>query len=83
MKALELTQRLVRSCLQLGDSVRLQKETALLGGFPEFNSLTITALIVEIEEVLDCEVSDEEITADIFETVGSLSEFIGMKMEQA
>lgn len=83
MHALELTQKLLRNCLQLKESEPLTKETQLLGGFPEFNSLTIATLIVEIEEAVDCEVGDDEITGEIFETVGSLANFVETKMAAA
>ena len=80
MNALELTQKLIRSCLQLGQDYPLTESTVLLGGFPEFNSLTITTLIAEIEEAVDCEIDDEEISGEIFETVGTLAEFVRAKM---
>lgn len=83
MNALELTRKLLRSCMQLGASEPLTPETQLLGGFPEFNSLTITTLIVQIEEAVDCEIDDEEISAEIFETVGSLAAFVDGKMAQS
>ena len=54
-----------------------------MGGFPEFNSLAITTMIVQIEETLGCEIMDDEITGDIFESVGSLADFIAEKSAQA
>ena len=83
MNALDLTTKLLRACLQLSPSEPLSRETALLGGFPEFNSLTITTLIVEIEERLDCEIADHELTSELFETVGTLADFIDTKMAHA
>lgn len=80
MDSLELTQKLVRNCLQLKPSENLTRDTPLLGGFPEFNSLTVATLIVEIENAVDCEIDDEEVTAETFETVGSLAEFVERKM---
>ena len=80
MSAIELTRQLLRSCLQLNSSIALEAGTPLLGGFPEFNSLTIATLIMQLEEAVDCEVDDEEITAELFETVGTLAEFIEKKM---
>ncbi|MCR9186210.1 MAG: phosphopantetheine-binding protein [Halieaceae bacterium] len=83
MTALEITRKMIRSCLQLDESVSLSEDTYLMGGFPEFNSLTITTLIVEIEDNLGCEVADDEISGEIFETVGSLAEFVEHKMKEA
>jgi acyl carrier protein len=79
--ALTLAQKLVASCLQLGDQAgQLDGNTQLLGGFPEFNSLTITAIVSSIEDELDCDVDDEEISGEIFETLGTLASFIDGKM---
>jgi acyl carrier protein len=38
--------------------------------------LTIAAVVASIEDEFDCEIDDEELTAEIFETMGSLSDFI-------
>lgn len=83
MTALELTKRLVRSCLQLGTDYPLSDDTVLLGGFPEFNSLTITTLITQIEDATGCEISDQEISGEIFETIQSLADFIEVKISEA
>jgi acyl carrier protein len=80
VNALELTRKLIRDCLQLQVSVPLTRETPLLGGFAEFNSLTIATLIIEIEEVVDCEIADDEFRSEIFETIGTLADFVDMKM---
>lgn len=83
MNALELTQKLVRKCLQLKPSETLNRDTPLMGGFPEFNSLTIATLIVAIEEAVDCEIGDDELSGENFETVGSLADFVETKMADA
>ncbi|TVO62873.1 acyl carrier protein [Denitromonas ohlonensis] len=81
MNALDLTRDLLRQCLQLGARAdALTADTPLLGNFPEFNSLTVVALVSAIEEQLGCEVSDTEINEDLFRTVGSLSSFIDAKL---
>ena len=82
MDALELTRSIVRGCLQLGTDVALDRDTYLMGNFAEFNSLTITTMIVEIEEQTDCEIDDDEIAAELFETVGSLADFVEEKLSQ-
>lgn len=83
MDSLELTQKLIRDCLQLKASETLTRDTPLLGGFPEFNSLTVATLIVEIENNVDCEIDDGEVTAETFESVGSLANFVETKMAAA
>lgn len=71
----------VRSCLQLDESVALTADTYLMGNFAEFNSLTITTMIAEIEDTVGCTIEDDEISAEIFETVGSLGDFIQEKLD--
>ncbi|MCB1705715.1 MAG: acyl carrier protein [Halioglobus sp.] len=75
MEALELAKKVIATNLQL-EQDRLEADTAILGNFPQFNSLTIVGVIGSIEDELDCVIDDEDITTDIFTTVGDLAEFI-------
>lgn len=79
MSVLELTQQILRECLQLEDT-ELDETTQIAGVLPEFNSLTITTIIASIEDELDCTVDDDELTIELFESVGSLAAFIASKM---
>ncbi len=54
-------------------------DTPLIGGIPEFDSLAVVALVTTLEERLDIQVEDDEITASTFETVGSLVRFAEQK----
>jgi len=83
VNALELTRKLIRACLQLQDSAPLPIDTPLLGGFSDLNSLTITGLVLSIEEALDCEIADDELSGEIFESIGSLANFVDAKMALA
>lgn len=81
MDSLSLAKDLIKSCLQQGDNVNeFTRDTQLLGAFPELNSLTIMTMITALEEELDCEIADEELSAEIFETVGTLAQFIETKL---
>ena len=82
MDSLEIARDILATSLQLGERAnQLEASTQLLGGFPEFNSLTITIIITAIEEQLDCSIDDTEINGEIFETVGTLATFIKQKMD--
>lgn len=83
MNSLELTRGLIRNCLQLKASHPLKPDTPLLGAFPELNSLTIATLIMQIEELVDCEIADDEIRGEVFQTIGSLADFIDGKLAAA
>lgn len=50
-----------------------------MGRFPEFNFRTVAGIVSAIEEQTACSVDDKEITGEIFETVGTLADFIESK----
>lgn len=80
MDTLEFTKSTLKQVLQLGDRAdRLTADTPLIDHFPEFNSLTVAGLIAAIEDHYGCSISDTEITQDIFQTVGTLANFIESK----
>ena len=67
--------------LQLGPKVEeFDATTALFGSVPEFDSMAVVTVVTAIEEQFGIVVDDEEITAEVFETVGSLSKFVEMKL---
>lgn len=81
MDNFELAREILRSNLQLGAHAdQLTRETALMGSMPEFNSLSVVGLITSIEDQLGCAIADDEISGDIFETVGTLADFIDSKL---
>jgi acyl carrier protein len=66
--------------LQLGDrAASLDRNTPLLGSIPEFDSMAVVTVLTTIEEQYGLVIDDDEVTADIFETVGSLTDFIADK----
>ncbi len=75
MEALDLAKKVIATNLQL-EQDQLEADTEILGNFPQFNSLTIVGVIGSIEDELDCVIDDEDITTDIFTTVGDLATFI-------
>lgn len=82
MDSIELTTDILRTSLQLGERAdSLTSESLLAGSFPEFNSLSIVSIISCIEEETGSSISDTEITAEIFETVGTLADFIETKLD--
>jgi acyl carrier protein len=55
-------------------------DTPLLGAIPEFDSMAVVAVVTALEERLGIAFDDEEITAEAFETVGSLCALVERKM---
>jgi acyl carrier protein len=58
----------------------LDATTPLLGSLPELDSMAVLELIVELERRFGITVEDEDVTADAFETIGSLAEFVNARV---
>ena len=54
----------------------LQPSTVLLGGVPEFDSMAVVELVAKMEEHFGIQISDDEITGEVFETFGSVAAFV-------
>ncbi len=54
----------------------LTEDTPLLGNFPEFDSMAIVAVITSLEEAFGFTAEDDDLTAEVFESVGTLVEFV-------
>lgn len=67
--------------LGLGDRAQaFTPDTPLIGAIPEFDSMAVVSIITALEEQYGIEVDDDEVSAETFETVGALSEFIEAKL---
>ena len=58
----------------------LTAETPLFGALPELDSMGVVALVAALEDRFDITIDDDEFGADLFETVGSLTEFVDTKL---
>ncbi|NVJ59136.1 MAG: acyl carrier protein [Gammaproteobacteria bacterium] len=58
---------------------QLDESTALLGNFPEFDSMAIVSVITSLEETFGFIADDDDLTAEVFETIGSLVDFVEQK----
>jgi len=77
----KLLKSILQQHLQLGDTVAAYtSETPLLGALPELDSMGVVNIITAIEENLGCIIDDDEISAESFETFGSLMQFIESKL---
>lgn len=81
MITLEEVKQLVVGVLQLGAQAEdFDAETQLLGAIPEFDSMAVVSVIAAIEDSFGLMVDDDEITSEVFETLGSLLDFINQKI---
>ena len=72
---------LLRSCLQLGSRADgFTAATPLLGALPELDSMAVVTLLTAVEDEFGVSIDDDEVSADVFENLGSLAEFIARKV---
>lgn len=73
--------KVVASTLGIEDRIHtLNGATPLFGAMPELDSMSVLELISVLEERFDIKIADEEITGEVFETIGSLAAFIDRKI---
>ena len=78
---IEDVKRIVSTTLQLGArSNAMNASTPLLGAIPELDSMAVVSLITALEEQFGITVEDDEIGAEAFETLGSLTAFVEQKL---
>ncbi len=73
IETLELTQQ----------PTELNRDTPLFGALPELDSFGVVQLVTELEERFDITIDDDEFGADLFETVGTLTDFVDSKLASA
>lgn len=73
---------ILRNTLQIGDQAdQLDSSSPLLGAIPELDSMAVVTILTMVEDEFDIEILDDEVSAEIFETVGSLTEFVSGKVD--
>lgn len=68
--------------LQLSDESTLTEDTELLGNIPEIDSMAVVTILTALEEQYDFFIDDSEISAETFETLGTLVEFVDRKCSE-
>ncbi len=63
-----------------GRASRFDRGTHLLGAIPELDSMAVVSLIAGLEDRFGMAVDDDDIDGDVFETVGSLVDFVSGKI---
>jgi len=81
MAAVDDLKQILGDVLQISSrSNTFTESTALLGGIPEFDSMAVVSVITAIEENYGFVIEDDEIDAEVFETLGSLAAFVESKL---
>ena len=63
-----------------GRSANFISETPLLGAIPELDSMAVVSILTGLEEHFGFTVEDDEISADTFATLGTLTAFVEHKL---
>ncbi len=72
--------KILGDALQLGPrAATLTESSRLLGDIPEFDSMAVVSVVTMIEEEFGITMDDDELSAEVFETVGSLARFVAAK----
>ena len=63
-----------------GRSAEWSDDTALLGSLPELTSIAVVTVLLSLEEEFAIVFADDELDADTFASLGSLTRFIEGKL---
>jgi len=73
--------QIIGNVLQIGDRAsKFDADTQLLGSVPEFDSMAVVSILTALEENFGIYIDDDEISAELFETVGQLHQFVSSKV---
>jgi acyl carrier protein len=83
MHSIEQVKILLAETLNLGQRINnLRADSYLLGSIPELDSMAVVNIVAALEEQFGIVIEDDELTASIFDTVGSLAAFVDQKLAQ-
>lgn len=83
MDTIGVVKDLLAHTLQIGQRAdAYTADSPLLGAMPELDSMAVVNLITAMEEQFGFVVQDDEITAEAFATLGSLTRFVDRKLRQ-
>jgi len=72
---------ILRDALQLGARAdALTPSAQLLGAIPELDSMAVVTVLTMVEDEFGVSIADDEVSAEVFATLGSLSDFIDTKL---
>ena len=58
----------------------LDASTPLLGSLPELDSMAVLELVAALEQKFGVAIDDDEVTAEVFDTLGSLAALVDEKV---
>jgi acyl carrier protein len=83
MQHLEEVRNILSDVLSLGERrSQFKEDSVLLGNIPELDSMAVVNVITALEDNFGITVDDDEISAQTFETLGSLTRFVEQKLAE-
>jgi len=83
MSEMNTVLEILSSTLQLGErAATFTESTPLLGSIPELDSMAVVAMLTTVEEHYGIVIEDDDVSAETFETLGSLTSFIEAKITE-
>jgi acyl carrier protein len=58
----------------------IDASTPLLGSMPELDSMAVVELVAALEQRFDISIDDDDVTAEVFETLASLTALVESKL---
>lgn len=59
----------------------LTRETLLFGSLPELDSMAVATVLTALEDRFHILIDDDEVSGELFESIGSLADFIARKLD--
>ncbi len=79
---IEEVKGILGTVLQLGTRAsEWEADTELLGSIPELDSMAVVGIITALEDFYGFYVDDDEISAETFSTLGTLTLFVETKVQ--
>ncbi len=84
MSSLDQVRDILDSALSLnGRAQSFDRDTVLLGDLPELDSMAVVSILTSLEDQLGIVIDDEDVSAETFETLGTLTDFVDSKLTEA
>lgn len=81
MPVIQALKDILAETLHLGPRVEaLTADSRVLGSMPEFDSMAVMTVITAIEQHFGFQVDDDEISAEMFATLGTMAAFVDKKL---
>ena len=83
MATIDEVRTILGEVLQLGNrTATLDEQTPLLGNLPELDSMAVATVVAGLEDRFGFYVEDDEFSAEVFRTMGTLADCVDRKLAE-